>query len=103
MGNRKLMSAAPPIRVNNQLMVILVGGGGDKRGGRLWGIGRQKRVKVKAIWWRHLSSTKSLPYLPSVHPRAAKGPEPTPHASWIFGCPVSSMISSCSGPNQRGD
>ncbi len=37
MGNRKLVSAAPPIRGNNQLMLI-VGGGGDKRGGRLWGI-----------------------------------------------------------------
>jgi hypothetical protein len=38
MGDRKLESAAPPIRGNNQLMVI-VGGGGDKRGGGLWGIG----------------------------------------------------------------
>jgi hypothetical protein len=38
MGDRKLASAAPPIRGKNQLMVI-VGGGGDKRGGRLWGIG----------------------------------------------------------------
>ncbi len=33
MGDRKLASAAPPIRGNNQLMVI-VGRGGDKRGGR---------------------------------------------------------------------
>jgi hypothetical protein len=38
MGDRKLVSAVPPIRGNNELMVI-VGGGGDKRGGRLWGIG----------------------------------------------------------------
>ncbi len=38
MGDRKLVRAAPPIRCNNQLMVI-VGGGGDTRGGRLWGIG----------------------------------------------------------------
>jgi hypothetical protein len=67
MGNKKLTSAAPPIRGNNQLMVIN-GGGGDKRGGGLWGIGCQKRVEVEAIWWRHLSSTKSLFYLPSAHP-----------------------------------
>jgi hypothetical protein len=38
MGDRKLVRAAPPIRRNNQLMVI-VEGGGDTRGGRLWGIG----------------------------------------------------------------
>ena len=31
MGDRKLVSAVPPIRGNNQLMLI-VGGGGDKRG-----------------------------------------------------------------------
>ncbi len=30
MGDRKLASAAPPIRCKNQLMVI-AGGGGDKR------------------------------------------------------------------------
>jgi hypothetical protein len=60
MGDRKLVSAAPPIQGNNQLMVI-VGGGGDTRGGRLWGIELQKRVEVEVIWWRHLSSTKSLP------------------------------------------
>jgi hypothetical protein len=38
MGDRKLASAVPPIRGNSQLMVI-VGGGGDTRGGQLWGIG----------------------------------------------------------------
>ena len=38
MGDRKLASAAPPILGNNQLMAI-VGRGGDKRGGGLWGIG----------------------------------------------------------------
>jgi len=36
MGDRKLTSAAPPIRGNNQLMVI-VGRGGAKRGRGLWG------------------------------------------------------------------
>ena len=38
MGDRKLVSAAPPIRGNNQRM-LMVGGGGDTRGGRLWEIG----------------------------------------------------------------
>jgi hypothetical protein len=70
---------------------------------QLWVIGCQKRVEVEVIWWRHLSSTKSLPYLTSAHPRAAKGPEPIPHASWVSGCTVSAMISLCSGPNRRGD
>jgi hypothetical protein len=50
-----------------------------------------------------LSSMKSLPYLTSAHPGAAKGPEPIPHASWVSGCAVSAMVSSCSGPNRRGD
>ena len=72
--------------------------GGDKRGGRLWGIGWQILIKVEVIWWRHLSCTKSLLYLPSMHPSEAKGPEPIPHASWVSGCTVSAMISSCSGP-----
>ena len=45
------MSAAPPVQGNNQLMVT-VGGGGDERGGRFWGMGRQKRVEVVASWWR---------------------------------------------------
>jgi len=79
-------------------------GGGFKRGGRLWGIGWQKRVEVEVIWWRHLISTKSLSYLTSAHPRAAKGSEPIPHAlSWVSGCAVSAMVSSCSGPNRRGN
>ena len=56
-------------------------GGGNKRGGQLWGVGWQNRVKVEAIWWRHLSSTKSPPYLPSVHPKGAKGLAPNLHAS----------------------
>ena len=102
MGNRKLASAAPPIRGNNQLMVI-AGGGGDKRGGGLWRIGWQKRVEVVVIWWRHLSSTKSLPYLTSTNPRAAKGPEPILNSSWVYCCAVSAMISSWSGPNRRLD
>jgi hypothetical protein len=38
---RKLVSAAPPVRGNNQLMVIIEGCG-DKRGGRFWGMGGQK-------------------------------------------------------------
>jgi hypothetical protein len=50
-----------------------------------------------------LSSTKSLPYLTSAHPGAAKGPEPIPHVSWVSGYAVSAMISSCSGQNRRGD
>jgi len=42
-------------------------------------------------------------YLTSVHPGAAKEPEPILHASWVSGCAVSAMVSSCSGPNRRGD
>jgi hypothetical protein len=35
--------------------------------------------------------------------RAGKGPEPILQASWVFGCAVSAMISSCDGPIRRGD
>ena len=79
------------------------GRGGDKRRGGLWGIGSQKRVELEVIWWRYLSSTKSLPYLTSANPRAVKGPEPIPHASWVYRCAFSAMISSWLGPNRRGD
>ena len=49
--------------------MLIVWGKGDKRGGRLWGIGWQNRVKVEVIWWIHWSSTKYHPYLTSAHPR----------------------------------
>ena len=42
----------------------------------------------------------TLPYLTSAHPGAVNGPEPIPHASWVSGCAVSAMISSCSGQNR---
>ncbi len=74
-------------------------GGRRQEGWQLWGVGWQKRVEVEATWWRHLSSTKSLPYQTSAHPRAAKGPEPIPHASWVSGCAIGAMISLCSGPH----
>ena len=48
MGDRKLASTAPPIRSNYQLMVI-VGGGRDKRGGPLWDR-MTERVEVEVIW-----------------------------------------------------
>jgi hypothetical protein len=50
---RMLVSTASPVRGNNQLMAT-VGGGGDERGGRFWGMGRQKRVQVVvASQWSH--------------------------------------------------
>ncbi len=48
MGNWKLASAAPPIRGNNKLMVI-VGGGGDKRGDNCGKWGDRKGSR-----WRQL-------------------------------------------------
>jgi len=66
MGNRKLANTA---------------GGGRQKRGTIVGDRMTEKVEVEVIWWRHLISTKSLPYLTSAHPRAAKGPEHIPHAS----------------------
>jgi len=77
------VSTASPIRGNNQLMVT-VGGGGDERGGRFLGMGRQKRVEVVvASRWSHWnwSPTKLLPHLLSAHPRALNTYTPV---RWVY-------------------
>jgi hypothetical protein len=62
--------------------MVTMWGGGEERGGKFEGMGRQIRVEVETILWRHWRFMKSPPNLFSAHPRAAKGPEPIPHAFW---------------------
>jgi hypothetical protein len=59
-GNRKLTSAVPHIQGNNQLMVI-VGGGGDKRGGQLWGWDDRKGSRCVETFELHDLATFHAP------------------------------------------
>jgi hypothetical protein len=85
MGDRKLARAVPPIG-NNQLMLIV--GGRRQERGAIMGDRMTEQGRGEVIWWRHLTSTKSLPYLSSAYPGAAKGPE-------LSGCAVSAVVSLC--------
>ena len=83
--------------------MMIVRGGGDKRRGAIVGDRMTEKGRGVGKWVEtfELHKITSLPTF--VHPRASKGMEHIPHASWVSGCAVSAMISSCSGPNTRGD